>query len=493
MEIKAATAEDSDLVKTLRKQLFAYYISSEIGKVITQTQNLDALFEGICLGLRDLAGYKRVIVLGIDPENFCLKPLHSIGFDDNHLKYFRPEMKFMAGEYTDAIFCNKHILADPVLEFDSFSLLGSKAYIVSPMFSKFTEKCWETKNCKKTDCLCYNAEMEYCWTNPEAGLALNADSEDEKRRTCIKCKQFKCEGLLWIDLTDCEKITGEDTTMILSTTNQAGLLIESFRMYDSLKLVNEKLNVTLDHLKLVHEELKEDLQQAHQIQQQLLPITFPNSLLDVAADYQATMDVGGDYYDCFDLPDDKIGLVVADVSGHGTAAAMMMSMFKIMLKSSPFNGTSPAHTLKSINETLVTEVDSGKFITVFYAIWNKKTRELTYTSAGHNPMPLINKSTGEIELLKSSGLFIGVMPSITVRDEILKLDGYYRIALYTDGVNEIMNKEKEQFGNKRVYELLQNMSNKSCREFLDCLSEKADEFRNGENLIDDLTIIACDL
>jgi serine phosphatase RsbU (regulator of sigma subunit) len=493
MEAEAETTEGVGLIETLRKQLFAYYISSEIGKVITQTQSLDTLFEGICLGLRDLAGYKKVIIFGIDSENFCLKPLHSTGFGEDQLKYFRPEMKFMAGEYTDAIFCNKHILVDPVLEYDNFSLLGCNAYIVSPMLSKFTEKCWETKNCDRTDCPCYNAEMQYCWVNPNAGLALNAASEDDKRRICVKCKQFKFEGLIWIDLTGREKITGEDITMILSTASQAGLTIESFKMYDSLSQANKKLNVTLDQLKLAHEELKSDLQQAHQIQQQLLPITFPKGLNDVAANYKATMDVGGDYYDCFDLPGDKIGLVVADVSGHGTAAAMMMSMFKIMLKGSPYSGESPALALKSINDTLVTEVNSGKFITVFYAIWSKKTRELTYTSAGHNPMPLMNKETGEIELLRSSGLFIGVMPDITVKDDVLKLDGYYRLALYTDGVNEIMNHAKEQFGHKRIYELLQNTSNKSCQEFLDCLSQKTDEFRKDEKLTDDLTILVCDL
>jgi sigma-B regulation protein RsbU (phosphoserine phosphatase) len=335
--------------------------------------------------------------------------------------------------------------------------------------------------------------MQYCWTNQSAGLALNAASEDDKRRICVKCKQFKFEGLLWIDLTGREKITGEDTTMILSTASQAGIIMESFRMYDSLKQMNEKLNVTLEQLKSTHEELKADLQQAHQIQQQLLPTTFPKGLLDIAANYKATMDVGGDYYDCFDLPDDKIGLVVADVSGHGTAAAMMMSMFKIMLKASQYSGVSPALALKSINNTLVTEVDSGKFITVFYAIWNEKTRELTYTSAGHNPMPIMNKETGEIELLRSSGLFLGVMPDITVKDEVLKLDGYYRFALYTDGVNEIMNPEKELFGHKRIYDLLRSMSNESCQKFLDCLSQETEEFRKDAKLTDDLTIMVCDL
>jgi len=485
--------ENMSLAETLRKQLFAYYISSEIGKVISQTQSLEALYDGLCLGFRDLAGYKRVIVFGIDSENFCLKTLHSTGFSEHQLKYFHPEIGFMAGEYTDAIFCNKHILADPVLEFDTFSLLGSKAYIVTPLLSRITDPCWKGKNCKKTDCLCYNSDIQYCWANPNAGIALDSKSEDDRRRACVKCKQFKCEGLLWLDLTDHKSITGEDTAMILSTVSNAGLVIESFKVYESLKQANEKLNVILNELKKANNDLKSDLHQANIIQQQLLPSTFPKCLLDVAADYKSAMDVGGDYYDCFELPNGKIGLVVADVSGHGTAAAMMMAMFKIMLKDSQHNETSPALTLKSINNTLVSEIDSGKFITVFYAIWCQKERTLTYTSAGHNPMPILNKKTGQITFMKSSGLFIGIMPDITVEDSVLKLNDEHRISLYTDGINEAMNPAKEQFGHKRIHDLLLASANKPCRDFLDMLSDEVKEFREGKEIGDDLTILVCDL
>ena len=493
MESLESKKDDFGLTDTLRKQLFAYYISSEIGKAITQAQTLEALHDGLCLGFKELAGYDRVILFGIDKKNLCLKPLRSAGFEEDHLKYFRPEISFMSGEYTDAIFFNKHILADPVLDSDYFSLLGSKAYIVSPLVSRVTEECWKTKKCNKTDCPCYNSGTLFCWTNPNAGLALKAKSEDEKRRICVRCVQFKCEGLLWIDLTGHRNITGEDTAMILSTLNHAGLVMDSFRVYESLRQANEKLNVVLSELKKAHNELKADLHQANTIQQQLLPSKFPKSLSDVAADYKATMDVGGDYYDCFDLPNGKIGLVVADVSGHGTAAAMMMAMFKIMLKESPVNGISPAQTLKKINKTLVTEIDSGRFITVFYATWDREKRELAYTSAGHNPMPILNKRTGEIELMKSSGLFIGIMPDITIEDTVLKLEDEHRFTIYTDGINEAINSEKEQYGHQRVYDILCSTSSKTCREFIQTISQSIKDFRKEKEQMDDLTILACDL
>jgi len=483
----------SGLTDTLKKQVQAYFTSNEIGKITTQAQNMEELFNGLCLGFRELAGYNRVMVLGIDSENFCLKPLHSVGFDKEKLKSFRPEINFMAGEYTDAIFCNKHIFVNSVPETDSFSLLDCKAYITFPLLKRALNECWKVKKCQKTNCPSFNSKNQFCWTNINSGLAINAPTEDIRRSTCVKCKEFKCEGLLWLDLTDHAAITGEDTAMIYATVTQVGLLIESFRVHEDLVKVNEKLNKTHVELQKAHKSLKEDLQAASLIQQQLLPTSFPKGLLDVFATYKANLYVSGDYYDCFALNNNVIAFVVADVSGHGSAAAMLMSMFKIMLKSSPYNGISPAQTLKAINETLVTEVDSGKFITVFYAILLRDKNEFIYTSAGHNPMPIMNKKTGEIELLKSSGFFIGMMPDIKVQDKVLKLDGEYRISLYTDGINEATNAAKEQFGHDRIHELIKGSATRSCKEFVEILLQNVDDFCGCEELKDDATILVCDL
>jgi serine phosphatase RsbU (regulator of sigma subunit) len=488
------TAEDAfNLAKIFRKQLLTYSISNEINKITSQAQSIEDLFDSLCLGFKDLANYDKIMILDIDSEEFCLKPLHSVGFDKEILKDFRAEINFTSGEYSDAIFCNKHILVESVLDSDSFSILECKTYIVFPLLKKITDECWKIKKCQRTDCPCYDSEIQYCWTNLDAGLATDTKSEDDKRRKCVKCEQFKCEGLFWLDLTNHAEITGEDTAMIYSVITQVGLIVESFLARKALIEANEKLNITYDELQKAHRLLKTDLRQANLIQQQLLPTSFPKGISDVFADYKANLDVGGDYYDCFELENGIIALVVADVSGHGTAAAMMMGMFKIMLKSSPLNGISPALTLKEINKTLVTEIDSGRFITVFYAIWQKEKRKFVYTNAGHNPVPLMNKKSGEIELLKSSGLFIGVMPEITIEDKVLILEDEYRINLYTDGINEAENNSKEQFGHKRVYELMKNSVNKNCKEFVETLLKSVDDFREGRELADDATILVCDL
>ena len=488
------TVEDAlNLVKMLRNQLLTYSISNEINKITSQAQSIEALFDKLCRGFKDLANYDRVMILDIDSEEFCLKPTYSVGFDKEKLKDFRAEINFTAGEYVDAIFCNKHILAESITDSDSFSILDCKAYIVFPLLKKLTEECWKVKKCQKTNCPCYNSETQYCWTNLDAGLATNTKSEDAKRHKCIKCEQFKCEGLFWLDLTNHGEITGEDTAMIYSVITQVGLIMESFFARKALIEANEKLSTTYDELQKAHRLLKADLRQANLIQQQLLPTSFPKGISDVFADYKANLDVGGDYYDCFELENGSIALVIADVSGHGTAAAMMMGMFKIMLKTSPLNCISPANTLKNINKTLVTEIDAGRFITVFYAIWLKEKRKFIYTNAGHNPMPLMNKKTGEIKLLKASGLFIGVIPDITIKDEVLELEDEYRLNLYTDGINEAESHTREQYGHKRIYQLMKDCADKNCKEFVEIILENVDNFCGKKEMDDDATILVCDL
>ncbi|GHV17248.1 hypothetical protein AGMMS49938_17940 [Fibrobacterales bacterium] len=483
----------------MRKQLLAYATSHEITKKVEKSHSLSEVYESLCLGFHDLANYGRVMILGIDEENFCFKPLSSIGFNEESIKDFRAGLSFLSGEYADAVFLNKHILVDELPDGDCFSQLDCKGYIVFPLLSQITDNCWEIKNCGKTECVCYNTENSYCWATPKAGCAINAQTEDDHRKACIKCPLFKCRGLLWLDLTGRAKsaeevaITGEDTAMISAVLSQAGLMLSSILAHEELSKNNEILSSLYDKLKEVHHRLEMDLQQANSIQKQLLPSSFPQVLTDVATFYKSNLEVGGDYYDCFELENGNIGMVVADVSGHGTAAAMMMSMFKMLLKTSPLNSINPSLCLREINKVIVKEMDSEKFITVFYAIFNPMTRTLEYTNAGHIAIPLLNKKTGEIELLNTSGLFIGMLPELSLKNTIMQLEEPHRLLLYTDGLNEANNHEKEQYGHENVYKILKDTSDKKCQEVIDNLANGVEKFQNGKEFFDDITIFACDL
>ena len=494
MDANEQNLRDKDsLADILRKQLLAYSVSSEISRVVSKAQNLEAVLTALCLGFQDWAGYKRAIVFGFDRVNFCLKPLKTMGFEPGQVEQNHFGLDFLAGEYADSIFRNKHILVDDVPEFDAFFPLNVRAYVAFPLLARITDHCWEVRKCGKTECPCYEGPNPYCWAVEGAALDTGATTEDERRRACIACSQFKCVGVLWLDLTGRPMITGDDTAMISSIAAQAGMVMETFQMYDSLRNANFQLGETYQALREAHNRLQRDLRQANAIQKKLLPASFPPRLTDVAALYKAHMEVGGDYYDCFELDEHRLGLVVADVSGHGVAAALMMSMFKMLLKGSPARALSPAQTLTQINDTFLCELNSQQFVTVFYAIWNSQERTLTYTSAGHHPIFLLNKSNGELQELRSSGLFVGVLEDIKLKDTVLPLAETHRLALFTDGISEAMNATKEQFGHVRLGDLMQRSLSKNCQEFIAQVSSEVETFCNGMPLDDDITFFACDL
>jgi serine phosphatase RsbU (regulator of sigma subunit) len=485
--------EKDALAEILRKQLMAYSVSSEISRVVSKAPNLEAVLTALCLGFQDWAGYKRAIVFGFDKPNFCLKPLKTMGFEPREIEPLHFGLDFLSGEYADAIFRNKHILVDDVPEFDAFFPLNVRAYVAFPLLARITDHCWEMRRCGKTKCPCYEGPNPYCWSVEGAAQFTDASTEDERRLACVNCAQFKCVGLLWLDLTGRPMITGEDTAMISSIAAQAGMVMESFQMYDSLRSANYQLGETYRALQDAHSKLQRDLRQANAIQKKLLPASFPARVADVSAVYKSHMEVGGDYYDCFELDEDRLGLVVADVSGHGVAAALMMSMFKMLLKGSPARAQSPARTLCQINDTFLTELNSQQFVTVFYAIWNSRERTLTYTSAGHHPIFLMDKQSGELLELRSSGLFVGVLEDIKLKDTTLTLGNTHRIALFTDGLSEAANPAKEQFGHQRLGEIMQRDREGSCKDFVNHVLESVDAFCEGIPVGDDITFFACDL
>ena len=149
------SGEKESLAEILRKQLLAYSVSSEISRVVSKAQNLESVLTALCLGFQDWAGYKRAIVFGFDKPDFSLKPLKSMGFEPGQVEACHFGLDFLAGEYADAIFRNKHILVDSVPEYDAFAPLGVRAYVAFPLLARITENCWEARRCGRTECPCH--------------------------------------------------------------------------------------------------------------------------------------------------------------------------------------------------------------------------------------------------------------------------------------------------------------------------------------------------
>jgi phosphoserine phosphatase RsbU/P len=231
------------------------------------------------------------------------------------------------------------------------------------------------------------------------------------------------------------------------------------------------------------EKMSREAQEARSIQQALLPKSSPFipgfavSGLSISAGA-----IGGDWYDFIDLGDGRWGLVLADVSGKGTAAALLMSATRAVLRSLAENFCTPAEVLTKLNHLLVEDFPSGRFVTMVYAVLDPGKGTLTYASAGHLP-PLLVDSSGARFLETEMGLPLGIRHG-SFSEATVELPERFRIALYSDGITEATNPEDEEYGTARLATHVQRLD--ACP---DTLLGDVQSFANGTGLRDDATVI----
>ena len=270
---------------------------------------------------------------------------------------------------------------------------------------------------------------------------------------------------------------------------------------DDLSVTIEK---AIEQIEYVHqmqkehsqlESLKSDLAIAREIQQAILPRVFPpfpeySGILDIAASMEPAKDVGGDFYDFFRIDDDRIGFLIADVSGKGIPAAIFMAVSRTLIRATGVNGGSPADCITRSNKLLAAESVDCMFVTVFYGILNVKTGEVSYCNAGHNP-PYILKRDGQVEVLPTQqDPMMGAIDGIVYHEDSLQLNPGDALVMFTDGVTEAMNKENEEFGEKRLEDTIADVAMHNCQQINDAIKADVAAFADGAEQSDDITVLA---
>lgn len=234
-----------------------------------------------------------------------------------------------------------------------------------------------------------------------------------------------------------------------------------------------------------------EIQLARQIQQTFLPNRLPNRKgWEMAARWQPAREVGGDFYDIFTLPKERLGISIADVSDKGMPAALYMTVGRTLIRAYATQARSAATLLKRINTPLVTDTPNSMFITAIYVVLWPETGQLMYANAGHNRPYILRGSRLEIEQLPKGGMAMGVLEHIQIEDVMLQLDPGDTLLLYTDGVTESFSPGGETFGEARLLKFLQENIHLSAKELLDGLEANLTQFRAGEPPSDDITIVA---
>ena len=241
-------------------------------------------------------------------------------------------------------------------------------------------------------------------------------------------------------------------------------------------------------LEIERKRLEGELVLAHQIQARLLPGEAPVlPRTELAGLSLPAREVGGDYYDFLPLPDQKVGLIVADVSGKGVPAALLMSSFRASLLSQRLD-KGPAEVLRQINSFLHRSVEPGRFVTAFLAVLEPSTGRLSYSNAGHNP-PYWIDGNGKVTALKEGGLVLGLFrDSVYDESEVVMGPGDL-LALFTDGVTEAQNPEEELWGEERLLEVLRSNFGAPCRRIVSEILGELRTFARDEAQSDDITLL----
>lgn len=243
------------------------------------------------------------------------------------------------------------------------------------------------------------------------------------------------------------------------------------------------------------ESIKNDLVIAGEIQQTILPQVFPPfpelaSILDVYASMAPAKDVGGDFYDFFRIDENRVGLVIADVSGKGVPASLFMAVSRTLLRATALRGGDSGECLNYVNKLLCKESLDSMFVTIFYGIYNCQTGMVDYTNAGHNP-PYILRHDGTVDQLPTiSNFVVGVFDDFNFESAELRLEYGDSLIMYTDGVTEAFNEQKEQFTESRMKKIMGNMKERSTAKsiVMDILQEVKD-FSGNYPQSDDITLL----
>jgi HAMP domain-containing protein len=240
---------------------------------------------------------------------------------------------------------------------------------------------------------------------------------------------------------------------------------------------------------LAAQRMEEELRLAGIIQDRLLPSSPPVlDRLELAGMSLPAREVGGDYYDYLLLDDGRLGLAVADVSGKGTPAALLMSAFRAALRSQDLGALGPAETMARINRFIHESVDPGKFITAYLALLDPATGEIRYANAGHDA-PLVVGSDGSVTELTGGGLILGMLPQIVYDEAATVLERGALLAIFTDGVTEAQDPAGEFYGAERLAEALQRHRARPCADILHGLTEEIAAFAGEGPQSDDITVI----
>jgi sigma-B regulation protein RsbU (phosphoserine phosphatase) len=303
-------------------------------------------------------------------------------------------------------------------------------------------------------------------------LYINARKETRSEMLAPIISNSEVIGVFDLESDELNAYSEDDVEVLMLLASQVAIIIEKVMLHE--QLIEKK-------------RLEGQLEVARQVQLELLPAKDPQLAgYDISAYNFPTEEVSGDYYDWVKIFDDQIGLVIADVSGKGVPAALLMAFLRASLRAATHIGYSPHVSMAKVNYLLWESIERNQFVTAFYGILDVTNRTLSYTNAGHNP-PLLLTNDGKHQFIERGSLPLGMFKDTRYHEYYQTIEPGEMLVLYTDGVTEAQNPKGEEYGRDQLARAVTANRNLNARDLIAALHKEVVDWTDGKGATDDVT------
>jgi len=279
-------------------------------------------------------------------------------------------------------------------------------------------------------------------------------------------------GVFDLESDELDAYTNDDLEVLMLLASQVAIIIEKVMLHEQL---------------IEKQRLQTQLEVARQVQLQLLPGRDPQiEGYDISAYNFPTEEVSGDYYDWVRVYDDQIGIVIADVSGKGVPAALLMAFLRASLRAATHIGYAPHISMSKVNYLLWESIERNQFVTAFHGILDATNRTLSYSNAGHSPA-LLMKADGTSHFEERGGVPLGMFRDSRYYEYFETIEPGEVLVLYTDGVTEAMNAAGEEYGRERLIAAVRECRDQPARDMIDFMHRDLIAWTEGHGITDDVT------
>ncbi|MEJ2634675.1 MAG: SpoIIE family protein phosphatase [Calditrichia bacterium] len=271
-----------------------------------------------------------------------------------------------------------------------------------------------------------------------------------------------------------QKFTAVDLEFLTTLVSQAVISLENARLFKEM---------------LEKQRYEQELQVAKTIQKKLLPREIPQVKgYDLWGVNISSKEVGGDYFDVIPISEHEFALAIGDVSGKSVPAALLMANLQAGLRTIISEAVPLEQIVGKLNRLIYQNTDMDKYITFFVGVLDNKKNRLSYVNAGHNP-PILMRKNGEKQLLDVGGIILGMLPEFPYQLGVVEFDSIDLLVCYTDGVNEALNTEEEEYGEERLENLISSNRHLDASELSDTIVSELREFSRDVPQFDDITLL----